>query len=165
MKWKGALSSRDQGDDGGLVYYDSFQTWLKLIKTHLSLLLPEPRIYKETLNSMLLAMLLVSAVCDVVTLIVLKVPLKHLLEDTLSIGLHNISVTGNDSIEVPAINPLNGLVKGTSILRRKRVPKHPLLPKRLPLRTLNLLYKPAHPPLRYVFASAGVLFVGRAGEH
>lgn len=54
--------------------------------------------------------------------LVLQEPCHHILPDTLSVGLDDISVAGNNPIKVPVSNALHGSSELRAILLRQNVP-------------------------------------------
>ena len=57
-------------------------------------------------------------------------PLKNLLENALAITLNHISMTGNDFIEIPAIDLPDTPVEVRPISLTSRIPQKSLLPRR-----------------------------------
>ena len=57
-------------------------------------------------------------------------PLKHLLENSLAVALNHIPMTGDNLIEIPAVNLPDTAIKVRPIARTSRIPQEPLLPCR-----------------------------------
>jgi hypothetical protein len=64
-------------------------------------------------------------------------PLHNLLKDSLTISLHDISVTRNDPVESPLVDPLHTSSETCPVLCARSIPDGALLPLRVALRTLQ----------------------------
>lgn len=95
----------------------------------------------------------------------IKVPLQHLLENTFRACLDNVSVAGNQSIEVPLVNSRRARRKCLPIARARAPPNHPLLRQRLALRTRQQAKYLGQDPRIRIDTSLAELLRGRAVEH
>lgn len=99
------------------------------------------------------------------SLLALKVPLKHLLENALTPRLNDIPVTRNNPIKIPTSNFLSTLTEPAPIPRTSNIPQEPLLPSS---RTHSILHPNKHPrqkPTRRSFTSSRKLLIRRQVKH
>lgn len=91
-------------------------------------------------------------------------PPKHLLEHTLAIPNKGLSMTRNNVLKTPAVDPLNRPIETRSIPLTQRIPNQSLLPKSIPPRILQRAKNPRRPPGRRIDTRLRILFPSRQVE-
>lgn len=95
----------------------------------------------------------------------LQMPRKNLLKDPLPITNNSIPMTRNNILKTPAINSPHTIIKPHPIPPTKPIPQHSLLPRRLPLRILNMPKQLRGPSRISILPRLTVLFRSRQIKH